>query len=173
MAKEWPVMDDFLLYFLRFFSVFRRTVGQSPKWDISKPKTICIPRRIIPQIWAHWGSPFRRSKGTNSLHSYCFRGYITTTYISKVKTNNRLFAFFYVVYSFQIFYIRNKKLSYKSISFQIILLFLAFNIIMKEKLSLKYTFILLIISWIIREKLPIFWKFNIDFKIMYGSLHAS
>ena len=109
MAKEWPVMDDFCLYFLCFFFGFPSNYWS--KWDIFKPKTICIPRRIIPQIWAHWGSPFRRSKGTNSLHSYCFRGYITTTYISKVKIK-RLFAFF-VVYIFQTFYIRNKKLSYK------------------------------------------------------------
>ena len=138
-------MDDFCLYFLWFFSVFRRTVGQSEIFLSLKPSAFQGESPL--KIWAHQGS--RRLGGVRGqTHSIliALEDILQRHIFQKLKPTTDYLHFFNVVYSFQIFYIRNKKLSYKSISFQIILLFLAFNIIMKEKLSLKYTFILLIIS---------------------------
>ena len=138
-------MDDFCLYFLWFFSVFRRTVGQSEIFLSLKPSAFQGESPL--KIWAHQGS--RRLGGVRGqTHSIliALEDILQRHIFQKLKPTTDYLHFFYVVYSFQIFYIRNKKLSYKSISFQIILLFLAFNIMMKEKLSLKYTSILLIIS---------------------------
>ena len=138
-------MDDFCLYFLCFFLVFRRTVGQSEIFLSLKPSAFQGESPL--KIWAHQGS--RRLGGVRGqTHSIliALEDILQRHIFQKLKPTTDYLHFFNVVYSFQIFYIRNKKLSYKSISFQIILLFLAFNIIMKEKLSLKYTFILLIIS---------------------------
>ena len=138
-------MDDFLLYFLCFFSVFRRTVGQSEIFLSLKPSAFQGELSLkFELIGVH-----RLGGVRGQTHSIliALEDILQRHIFQKLKpTTDYLHFFMLYTYSFQIFYIRNKKLSYKSISFQIILLFLAFNIIMKEKLSLKYTFILLIIS---------------------------
>ena len=137
-------MDDFLQYFLCFFFGFPSN-GQSEIFLSLKPSAFQGESPL--KIWAQQGS--RRLGGVRGqTHSIliALEDILQQHIFQKLKSTTDYLHFFYVVYSFQIFYIRNKKLSYKSISFQIILLFLAFNIIMKEKLSLKYTFILLIIS---------------------------